>query len=539
MIFGALDLPSNTVNARVCRQWSDIALGVLWREVDDLYFLFRILAPLKKTVEENYEFERSPLPDDWKRFMKYSTKVRLLSHQTTSTHPLHQSIFDTIARTRTTLNILPNIHTVHWQNPNLNLCIIFMHANIRHFTFIIPINFATDSPRPFFLEITSRMPHLTNLDIRSSVPMHTIETEMISLIEQLPKLKKITFPRFYLTTKVAESLSRLSHLEIIEFQYSAEQGCGDSTDVTPFIPNLTECAFPSLWDHSMTTTFDDAARFINAKFSPTNLTMLYIDSDFIETPSSIHNFLSVVAENCQLLQSLALVSLRDASSVPDIDQATDDDITLDVLKPLLKLPGLLMMELVHQHQLALNQVDIELLASSWPSLETLILNNEPVHLARSNLTLKALLPFAKHCHKLTHLGLFLDATTDHESFGQVNLIPFYNLKRLSMGVSIIADSDSVALCLSCILPPWCKLDSGITWDEGNEISTSISLKVEERCQTWSKVAEMLPMLCTLRMQERERSRMIEKELEDLRMRTAVMSDIALLGVRDSSSCIMI
>lgn len=468
--------------------------------------------------------------------MKYSTKVRLLSHRTASAYPLHQSIFDTIARTRTTLNIMPNIHTVHWQNPNLNLSIIFMHANIRHFTFFLPINFATDSPRPFFLEITSRMPHLTNLDIRSSVPMHTIETEMVSLIEQLPKLKKITFPRFYLTTKVAEALSRLPHLEIIEFQYSAEQGYGDPIDVTPFIPNLSEGAFPSLWDHSMTTTFDDAARFINAKFSPTNLTMLYIDSDFIETPSSIYNFLSIVAENCQLLKSLALVSLRDASSVPNIDQATDDDITLDVLKPLLRLPGLSMMELVHQHQLALTQVDIELLACSWPSLETLILNNEPVHLARSNLTLKALLPFAKHCHKLTHLGLFLDAD---ESFDQVNLIPFQNLKRLSMGVSIITDSESVALCLSCILPLGCKLDSGITWDEANEINSSISLKVEERCQIWSKVAETLPMLCTLRMQERERTRAIEKELEDLRMRTAVMSDIVVLGVRDNSSCIMI
>ena len=383
------------------------------------------------------------------------------------------------------------------------------------------------------------MPHLTNLDIRSFIPMHAIEPEMVLLIEQLPKLKKITFPRFYLTTKVAEALSRLSHLEVIEFQYSAEQGFGDPNDVTPFVPSLAEGAFPSLWDHSMTSTFDDAARFVNARFSPTNITMLYIDSDSIETPSSIHNFLSLVAENCQLLKSLALVSLRDASSIPDVDQATDNDITLDVLKPLLKLPGLVMMELVHQHQLALTQVEIELLAASWPSLETLILNNEPVNLARSHLTLKALLPFAKHCHRLTHLGLFLDATSVDESFNHVNLIPFQNLKRLSMGVSIIADTEDVALCLSCILPLGCKLDSGITWDEANEINTSISLKVEERCQAWSKVAETLPMLCTLRMQERERTRMMEKELEDLKMRTAVMTDIVVLGVRDNSSCIMI
>ena len=54
MIFGIVDLPSNTVNARVCKQWSDIALDILWREIDELYILFRILAPLTKTDEESY-----------------------------------------------------------------------------------------------------------------------------------------------------------------------------------------------------------------------------------------------------------------------------------------------------------------------------------------------------------------------------------------------------------------------------------------------------------------------------------------------------
>ena len=54
MIFGVLDLPSNTVNARVCKQWSDIALDILWKEIDDLYLLFRILAPLTKAVEGSY-----------------------------------------------------------------------------------------------------------------------------------------------------------------------------------------------------------------------------------------------------------------------------------------------------------------------------------------------------------------------------------------------------------------------------------------------------------------------------------------------------
>ena len=54
MIFGILDLPSNAMNARVCKQWSDIALDILWREIDELYILFRILVPLTKTIGEIY-----------------------------------------------------------------------------------------------------------------------------------------------------------------------------------------------------------------------------------------------------------------------------------------------------------------------------------------------------------------------------------------------------------------------------------------------------------------------------------------------------
>jgi hypothetical protein len=48
MIFRFLDDASNASNARVCRQWSEIALDTLWKDVNDLYRLFGLLAPLRK-----------------------------------------------------------------------------------------------------------------------------------------------------------------------------------------------------------------------------------------------------------------------------------------------------------------------------------------------------------------------------------------------------------------------------------------------------------------------------------------------------------
>lgn len=49
-IFGFLDLASNSANARVCQQWSDLALDMLWKNVDNPYVLFKILAPLGKSI---------------------------------------------------------------------------------------------------------------------------------------------------------------------------------------------------------------------------------------------------------------------------------------------------------------------------------------------------------------------------------------------------------------------------------------------------------------------------------------------------------
>ncbi|KAF8151349.1 hypothetical protein B0H34DRAFT_861875 [Crassisporium funariophilum] len=553
MVFTLLEPSSNAVNARVCKVWSDIALDSLWKDMADLHRLFGILAPLRKTEEEEYEFDRMPETEDWIRFEKYGRRVRRLVYRASNSHTLKQSVFDDVGRTRTRLDIFPNMHTLYWKAP-LALCVMFMHRGIKHFAVQLPPELETISPRPFFQDIAARMPNLENIDIRSNIPMRAIEAETIDLLQRLPKLTKVLFPRFYCTTEVAEALSRLEHLGTIEFRYIPEQGCGCEDDVKPFQPVLTEGAFPALWDYSLTALFDDAARFLDATFAPTNLTMLYLDSDIIETSESINRILSVVAENCQLLKFLALVSLRDASSLDSYDgflAAPGTKITIDTLKPVLKLPNLSTMEIVHQYPLSLREEDIELLASSWPSLETLILNNEPVLLVNSNLTLGSLLPFAKHCPKLTHLGLFLDASSVEDfldpaaaSLPFSPVAPFKTLQRLSMGVSIIKENqgDRVAEYLSQILPLGCKIDGGITWDESREVSVPATEILRVRCEEWAKVQELLPMCTRLRIGERERTKFMERELEDLRMRTGVMGDAygAVAGVRvDLATCVMI
>jgi F-box-like len=47
LIFSFMGRTSNTNNACVCKQWSEVALDNVWREVDDLHLLFSVLTPMR------------------------------------------------------------------------------------------------------------------------------------------------------------------------------------------------------------------------------------------------------------------------------------------------------------------------------------------------------------------------------------------------------------------------------------------------------------------------------------------------------------
>lgn len=490
-------------------------------------------------------FTEVPDAGAWGRFERYSKRVRRLSYNAAgATHVLNRGVFDDVGRTRTSLKILPSMNTLEWNGP-LRHCVMFMHNNVKQFAIHLPESLSTVLPGHFFQDIVSRMPGITNIDIRTDIPMHNIEAEAIGLFRGLQKLEKITLPRFHLTTKIAECVSRLENLGALEFQYLEAQGCGDSDDTAVFRPALTEGAFPSLWDLSITSSFADATSFIDMPFAPTNLTMLYIDSQLLETPEDVHRALATIADNCQLLKSLALISLVDPNRISEGQPPKDECINVNTLQPLLRCPNLTSLELVHQYPLDLQQEDIEKIAAKWPSLETLLLNNEPAYLQQSSLTLKALLPFARHCPNLRHLGLFIHASTadlptsyhpDPSSTYQYP--PFKKLRRLSMGVSVIANDGPVVLFLSQICPLQCHIDSGVTWDESITVTETMAVTIQTRCELWEKVVELLPLLTKLRMEERDRARVLQSEVEDLRMRTGVLMDKAAIpGAGDA--CVIV
>ncbi|KAJ3571457.1 hypothetical protein NP233_g3739 [Leucocoprinus birnbaumii] len=526
-IFRLLDDKSNFSNALVCHAWSEIALDTLWRHVNNLHRLFNLLSPLQERDDgsRKFEFTRFPGSDDWKKFQKYAKRVRVLEYDEEKQNPaLSQSVFDDIARTRTSFAILPNVHTISWNAPLL-LCVMFMYSNVKRFAIHLPNLVEDASPEPFFNDIINRMPRLTHIDIRTEIPVRKLEKDTIRLLSSLPNLQKITTPRFFFTSAIAICLSRLSKLGCIEFQYYDEQGYGDPSDVAVFRPELEEGAFPALWDLSVTASYTDVQRFLTIPFAPTNLTLLYVESYTFETPTAIHQLLTAISENSQMLKQLTLISPRRPREAAEVPLDNSHKVTINTLKPVFGCGNLTMLEIIHQYPLMLRQKDLELFAKRWPSLETLNLNTEPHIFESSDMTLEALFPFAQHCPHLTYLGLFVDASVGRlpASSPSTTFPIFKRLQKLAMGISVIGEYVPVASFLSQVLPAGCQIESGIIWDETFRLDRLDGL-LAERYHTWGEVNKLLPTLIQVRMEERQRTDELRRELSEVKERVKKLTE---------------
>ncbi|KAH7925778.1 hypothetical protein BV22DRAFT_406666 [Leucogyrophana mollusca] len=537
IIFSFLDRSHNVNNACVCKNWSEIALYFIWKEVDDLARLFNLLRPIEKK-RTRYVFQGLPDAHDWTRFQKYAARVRRLRFAEHTCRRDMLPILDDIARTRTVVDILPNMHTLEWiffSAEYKERSILFMHKGVTNFAVSVP---SLQHGHPSFTDMCARMPRLTTIDLRIPFAMHLIEAEVISMLRSLPDLKKVVLPEYHITSAIFTQLSQMRHIGVVQFEYGERQGMGDSQDVVSFQPTLAEGAFPALWDLNLTAGFGDVDRFLNADFAPINITSLYIDTHSPQTPTDVHTLLTTLSQNFHNLAQLFLNLLHHEPE--SIDLVPDLQLNFNTLKPLLSCPNLVTFELQHEYPVDISLSEIEELASRWPSLESLVLNEGPFVLHDFNLDLRALLPFAQHCPNLRRLGLFLNATAAEIPAHEVK--PFRALRTLLMGVSQARDPDAVALFLSQICPPGCQLHYGVTWETfGDAVCLSLHqdvlAEVAVRCLPWARVEDLLPLLIQLRREEREKTRSLLEEVEDLRIRNRLLMD-RLPGKADDS-CVLI
>ncbi|KAF8839248.1 hypothetical protein BDN67DRAFT_981963 [Paxillus ammoniavirescens] len=250
-IFNFLDKKTNVTNALVCKQWSQIALDVVWKEVDDLVLLLNLLKPV---------FKAMPEANDWLRFQRYASRVRCLRFHSNKYTADVNRLLDDVAISRTYLDILPNMHTLEWISDLEDTMArgkLFLHQRLRHLT----ITADGFRPRNFHMDICTRASHLHTLKLFIKNPQKHHKNELRTLVRNLPELRKIVLPEFHFTSSLIEDLSRAKNIRVVELNLNTNVFCGASKNVETFAPVLAEGAFPSLLNLGLVAKIDHLDRF--------------------------------------------------------------------------------------------------------------------------------------------------------------------------------------------------------------------------------------------------------------------------------------
>ncbi|KAF7794961.1 hypothetical protein EIP86_006104 [Pleurotus ostreatoroseus] len=505
------------------KQWSEAALDILWLVIYDFRPLLNLLAPMvleRRTTPQGIRsfinFRRPLRADDWNNWDRYARRVRTIRlddrRASIGRKQLSANVYEEISRTCPREDLLPNLQHVYWWATIAERqarSITFMHSNIRTLSLYFRNNSIHSLPT-YVDNIALRVPHLTKLEVRADVAMHELQTDILSLVSRIPELRWLVVPMYFLTSLMMTELARLPCLETIELAQPTSGGTGNPIDVSDFHPNLILGAFPSLKKLGFAANLQHAVDFAALPFGPRDLVSINLRVLAVETSQLLRQYFSRVSVLCKQLTELHIdFVLGPGAHVGPMPSPVLTRPAFDTFEPLLSCRNIKVLELRWDYQLDLHEDDMEALASSWPSIEVLLLNCDPIpEIHPPALTPLALIPFAKHCSRLRELSLYIDATQMLPSLPNATR-PFQSLAKLAFGSSPIREVDSMVLFLSCLCPVNCKLISGVRWPEAYGVALDkagvcedIRTAMADWWIKWTNVGNMLHLAIKVRTAEK-------------------------------------
>ena len=151
-------------------------------------------------------FKRSLSKADWKRFQRYSGRVRRLRHDQRSmasvfprssiprSHiPLHNQVYEDLAATCPTQDIFPNLQSIEWlpySAERQRLVLTFMHGRVRHLGLYL---YRSDQVAlaEHLGRVATACPNVTSLDLSFEQPIREYGDDVLVLLQGLPHLHQI------------------------------------------------------------------------------------------------------------------------------------------------------------------------------------------------------------------------------------------------------------------------------------------------------------------------------------------------------------
>ncbi|KZT30071.1 hypothetical protein NEOLEDRAFT_306814 [Neolentinus lepideus HHB14362 ss-1] len=513
-------------SARVCTSWSDITLENLWRDHPvQPRALLSILSPMP---EHRMAFSALPNSAGWARFFRYARHVRHIAFSDVLKLP-HESpshdLLKYMVLTRPPGPILPSLSSLIWDFADTNLsfyAIMFMHASIRSFTWRLPSGPLSAKALSSFLDnVVWRMPNLTAFELRGGSSVREDRDELLKLLSKLPKLVKVGLPFFFFTTEVAQVLSELPSLESICL---CKHGYFPIQDVKQLHPTLHDTSFPCLKELEMAIHLPQL-HGVDTAWPLHNLTKLHLQEIGNLTSDMALTMITYVCSQCPALESLSLELRVHELHVPNEDDEDDDldpsqEIDIEAIRPLFELRSLKHLSISHDRQLCLSHEDIETIAHSFKALKTVILNPEPFFTDQAILSLGALTSFIRHCPDIEEIGLYIDGSQPPFDIWDMPAYPKSGryLKTLQFGTSYIRDVYSVAKYLCPMIPSQCIIAPEYLYT----VRIDPGWSVGDCRDRWNQVGEILSLLTATRDEEREKTRLLQSEVDSLRLQFALI-----------------
>jgi hypothetical protein len=210
---------------------------------------------------------------------------------------------------------------------------------------------------------------------------------------------------------------------------------------------------------SIAASYPVAAEIFRRIFPSLKKVSIFSDLPKPESPGAIRHLLEVVAEACPHLEALILSYSCQQLELPSEFPAPDCLVHMEHLRPILICSRIRKFSFEHPFPVTLQDHLAKDIATSWPDLQELYLNPEPLIQQRTfedRFTLGVLLLFVRHCPRLRCLALLFavqSSTCPSQGIIRALAVPSH-LKTLNVGVSPLYEFDvvQVTAALSLILP---------------------------------------------------------------------------------------
>ncbi|KAG8993789.1 hypothetical protein FRB94_010368 [Tulasnella sp. JGI-2019a] len=433
--------------ARVCNQWSGAALDQLWYSLDSLLPVLHLLGPT--TISESKIDIPNSLEDvDWGRFSLLTRRTRRLSWTADSVFSDHLCA-QLLLHQPTYHHMLPSLLEVTWEahhDEGIEQILLVTSPSLNTLRLYLP-DYSEDALRLIFRGLNIQSILLSEFSLTCNGEGE-VKTEVGDFICGQLRLRHISLPFFFGTSKIVAALGRLKELESVGVtKWNLSRGDDVEWRFHPGqFPRLSKLGFA-------TKSLMEAAEIFIAH-SLAQLCSVSIATDNMRPDHpGLAVFLPALVRCCPRLSEVCLIIHHDEGNfIEEIggeDYMEPKSFSFSDPEPPLQYTELSSLEVYHNYSIVLRKEDISRMSQSWPCLQHLHLTADPIHdqYVTEDLIgtpLSMLATFVAHGFpNLRHLGLYfhIDCTDAFDTFA-LSTLP--NLQTLAVGTSQVLEGHRVA-----------------------------------------------------------------------------------------------